>query len=710
MRGLATRSVRPSCLHFTPTSTSTSSAINSIRRTILPPTRKGLTAADAFTILLPSVLTAAFVADITAKKERCQEWDRQIAAVEQEAEQIRQVQLEKWSRIQRRSVARGAAQQRRWLSTAAAVVEMDEDMDPLNLKTEINTADANALANVQPFEGTNEEQKAQARFERLIATRLALQLMAQLRANRTNLYAPKMTVSPSDLGYDMSVDYLMNELEKVVQLITEMKPESIPWGVKLSEEDARRKLELGNRMEELTTKFKEGLVFLPDYIMSFVKLISQYKLGPPLESYVRMMRAFSGWSRNSAMSALVETAIWDGRQPLDSYTLSNVVFRLGSDFDGQRLLHLLSTMTRKDGYPKPIRPWIMTQVDDVRVAVPVSRSAYLISALIRATLCNRQKSFAEAYGAIFLDRHSNEPGAGFHKWRVVVAFLYSYAEWGSWRAGQRWLQTAVTWADDLYESSSWALGRVILRMLDFCVACDRQEEYETIMNAALAAGLTAPGIDVSRPARITPRMGQIRLDWVARTKEARAANKGSRPPAENVAEFKRLLEGRFESEQALRITSPSNSNRHRKSWELKGITADVNDSVIATETSPHSSPYFQATTEDVVEDAIDREEHPTLSTASKPQRPGIDFVTSQNQQFSLDSQSGNKRFFSNMARPRPVTLPKELVQRFADGTHWVPAYNYTIALEKIAELELALKSAGVDVDVDDLIGRWQSDD
>lgn len=602
------------------------------------------------------------------------------------------------------------------MSTAAAAVQLDEDMDPLNLKREINAADGDTLTIISPFKGTEDQQKAQARFERLIATRLALQLMAQIRANRTNLYAPKLSVSPTDLGYDMSLDYLMNELEKIARLISEMKPENIPWGIMLSENDSDRKKELGRRIEQLTAEFREGRSFLPDYIMAFVKLVAEYKLGPPLESYVSMMRAFSMWSRNSAMAALVENAIWDGRQPLDSYTLSNVFFRLGSDFDAQRLIKFLNTISKKSSFPKPTHPWIQTQVDDIRIAVPVSRSAYLLSALIRATLCNKQQSFAEAYGAVFFDRHAAQPHSGVHKWHVVTSFLTSYADWGSWNAGQRWLQTAVIWADDLYEAGSYVLGRVILRMLDFCVACDRQDEYELIMSAAISAGFSVPEITLDRPARFSARMGQIRLDWAARTKDIPRNDKQPTRQKENVAEFRKLLHNRFDTDQIAKSTKafhPSESSFRTGPFQSTSVASESTEAPERLEIGPtkeedvYQSPYFRATVHDALDESLDGEERSMARVAAKTQNSNSDYTASIQQQFLSDSQSRHRRLFSSVARPRTVTLPTELVKQFADGTHWVPAYNYTVALDRIAELEASLNSVGVDVDVEDIIGNWR---
>lgn len=554
MRGLTTRGVRPCLRHYT-----VSSSLPIVRRTILPPTRRSLTAADAFAILLAPVLTAAFVLDVTAKKDRSQEWDRQIAAVEEEAEQLRQRQLEAWSRIQHRSVSRGAWQQRRTMYTAAVQARntlLDEEMDPRDIEKEITQADGATTIDggvdaendtVSP--DTAENARNQARYERLIATRLALQFMVQMRTARTDWRTPGDPVFQASSSYSQSMDYLVSELAKVNYLLQGVKIHTIPFGTNVPLAERSKKAELGQRLADLVDSYKRSVIHLPDFIMSYVQLIAEYKLGPPVISYVDMMRVFSNYTENFAMAAMCETALWEGHQFLNSYHLANMFFRHGSDADSARMYELLSRLQKKDSFPKALVRWEQVSVNDVRITVPGSTNPFLMTNLIRAALCNQQQTFAEAYATLLLERNPVFFD-GRSKWHMVSCFLQSYAAWGSWNTGRRWLQTAVTWAHEYLQFGTDVLGRVILRMLDFCVACDRQEEYEMIVEAAIAASIPPPSIDPSRPHQFSERMGQVRLDWLERTRGLY----GDEPhwkalKLDHIRHFQKLLEKKFDKNQ-----------------------------------------------------------------------------------------------------------------------------------------------------------------
>lgn len=544
MRGLTSRGVRPYVRQA-----SLPSSLPPIRRTILPPTRISLTAADAFAILLPSVLTAAFVFDVTAKKERSQEWDRQIATVEREVEQLRHKQLEAWTRIQHCSVSRGACQQRRMMTTVANTALPDVDMDPLGKEREINAADVDD--NTEPHLDYGSQplahQNAQKRYERLIAIRLALQFMLQLRTARTNLYNHTPDYDSTRATYNQSMDYLVEELEKISRLISKLMIESVPWGTTIPEADQPRKEELNRRLGELIHTYRIGDVHVPDFITSYIQLISEYKLGPSSERYAEMMRVFSDVTHNTPMAVMCENALWECHQPLHSYTIANIIYRHGNDVDAARLQEFLSRMVLIDSFPKSRVRWFTAKVNDVRIAIPSTKNAYLLTALVRTTLMNRQQTIAEAYATAFFRLQAERHIPGEFKWYLIACFLQGYGEWATWAAGKRWLEVAVMWAVDIWQRYEYMLGRVVLRMLDFCVACDCPDEYEMILQAAIASSLPLPTIDTSKALKFSERMSQIRLDWIRRIREVQGdAGIPKRITVDNIRHFQQLLAGKFD--------------------------------------------------------------------------------------------------------------------------------------------------------------------
>ena len=611
-----------------------------------------MTAADAFTILLPSVLTAAFVFDITAKKQRCQEWDRQIAAVEQETEQLRQAQLDAWSRIQHRSVTRGARIQRRYMSTAVAYSQTEhftEELDPMQFESDIDAADKNAEVFTPDHEANEEDRTTQARFERLIATRLALQLMAQLRSSRTTMYTLNRNISSTDKSYSMSVDYLVSELDKIAVNLGSLKIHETPWGTMVPRNDRDRKDELGYRIQELTAKFRNQEVHLPEYITSFIQLVSEYKLGPPVRAYVDMMRAFSEFSENSSMAAMVETALWESHQILGSFAISNIIFRHGTDADASRMKEFLSRISKKDSFPRARHLWSQQQVNDVRITVPASTNTLVVANLARAALCCQQQTIAEAYATVFFSIASDPSKYGLSKWYLVGSFLQSYGDWGSWKIGLQWMHQAVVWLKDIYETTMVdnAVGRVILRMLDFCVACDRVDEYELVMEAALQSSITIPRLDPTKPVRISERMGQVRLDWIARSKQFNGSYVKLETLPANVEEFQNRIGNHFAPSEA--VSSSIKKQKIQSSPAVRPIdnipTASPQPT-IEDKLTTYKSPFLDAQTErDMYNEPLDE-----ISTSSRDPRMVSRAITALTPPFTKDFVGASKRSFSNSAR------------------------------------------------------------
>ncbi|KAK5103656.1 hypothetical protein LTS08_003074 [Lithohypha guttulata] len=406
------------------------------------------------------------------------------------------------------------------MTTVANTALPDVDMDPLGKEREINAADVDD--NTEPHLDYGSQplahQNAQKRYERLIAIRLALQFMLQLRTARTNLY-------------NHTPDY----------------DKSVLWGTTIPEADQPRKEELNRRLGELIHTYRIGDVHVPDFITSYIQLISEYKLGPSSERYAEMMRVFSDVTHNTPMAVMCENALWECHQPLHSYTIANIIYRHGNDVDAARLQEFLSRMVLIDSFPKSRVRWFTANVNDVRIAIPSTKNAYLLTALVRTTLMNRQQTIAEAYATAFFRLQAERHIPGEFKWYLIACFLQGYGEWATWAAGKRWLEVAVMWAVDIWQRYEYMLGRVVLRMLDFCVACDCPDEYEMILQAAIASSLPLPTIDTSKALKFSERMSQIRLDWIRRIREVQGdAGIPKRITVDNIRHFQQLLAGKFD--------------------------------------------------------------------------------------------------------------------------------------------------------------------
>lgn len=574
MRGLTTRNVRPCLQHgrycFT---------FPLVRSATSPPLPRAVTCADAFLFFLPSVLTAALVIDYTGKKRRRAEWDNQIAIAQEEADRLRQRHLEAWSRIQRRSVSNGAWQQRRSLYTATqSTHELDEEtermMDPLGRQTEINAGDQEADSAVEPGVDLSAEDnvKKQERFGRLLATKLALELMLKLRLGRSSRNKAHPTVDPNSLLYHESMDYIVQELDKVVGIMQSLEISKVPWGVQMPDEFHQKQQNMALQVTELCDKYRNVEIHLPDFVMSFVQLVTDFKIGLPNQSYVEIMRVLSFHQVQSTMARHVEDALLDSHQRLDCYTISNILYHHGMIADSLRFSQFLERLTRADQHPRPRAPWYRLHVNDIEICVPKTKDGHIITALIRTALQCRQSTVAEAYALVFLDRDRIEKYSGIHKWFILSNFLQSYGNWMSWESGQRWLRLAVTWLSEFVTSEEHVLGRVVLRMLDFCVACGKHDDYEAIMRAVVAANMLIPELTPGAKVKISARMNAIRRDWVSRLATTDPSQYVRLRPSrdEQTEIFASMLAGRWTSDSQL----PVNKGQQPKTeWMEPGYLA-----------------------------------------------------------------------------------------------------------------------------------------
>lgn len=585
MRGLTTRHVRP-CLHHQRSCFSTPS----VRRTTFPPIQRALTCADAFLFFLPSVLTAALVVDYTGKERRKAEWDRQIAIAQEEAECLKQRQLESWSRLQRRSVSHGAWQQRRSLHTQGArhihlvglereeregTEEMDQVMDPLDKREEMNASDqktevdADKNTEVQLVQTTDEHIQKQERFSRLIATRLALELMLRLRRARSPLYKTKPTVDTTDKTFYQSMDFIVQELEKVLGFIQVLEIQKVPWNVEMPPEYRTKQQEMAYRLLDLSERYRRAEMHLPDFIMSYVQLVTEYKIGPSNWGYVVMMRALAFKQEESRMARHVEDAILDNHELLDKYTISNVLFHHGKSMDSMRFNNFLERLTRSDHHPRPRSPWYRVNINDIDICVPWTKDGHVMTGLIRTALICRQQTVAEAYAKLFVERDMVEKYSGIHKWFVLACFLQTYGNWTSWAAGQKWLRAGLEWLVDLATADDHVAGRVVLRMLDFCVTCGKKEDYEAIMTAVVASHLPLPPVQKDKKLKISQRMGAIRLDWSNRLHALTELDPFAQT-IERLEKFKSMLYGRWHSDVIPGQESPGLDIK----WDGSGVKAE----------------------------------------------------------------------------------------------------------------------------------------
>lgn len=422
-------------------------------------------------------------------------------------------------------------------------------MDPLGRRDEMNATEAEdkSTVNITADQGTGANLTKAERFSRLLATRLALEMMLRLRRGRSTRYQAQPTIDVNNRAFYQSMDYIVQELEKVIEIMRSLEIQNVPWNIKMSDEFCQKQQDMALKMTELTNKYKEMEIHLPDYVMSFVQLVTDFKIGLPNQSYVEMMRVLSFHQAESRLARHVEETLYDSHEYLDSYTISNILYHHGIISDSFRFNQFLERLTRADHHPRPRTPWYRVHVNDIDICIPKTKDGHVITALIRTALQCRQQTVAEAYAMVFIDRDRIEKYSGIHKWFILSNFLQSYGNWMSWESGRKWLQYAVSWLSELAASEEHVLGRVILRMLDFCVACGKHDDYEAIMRAVVAANMLIPALTPDAKVQISARMNAIRRDWAGRIKaiDQEAHSRSDSVSHEQLKIFASLLDGRW---------------------------------------------------------------------------------------------------------------------------------------------------------------------
>jgi len=497
-------------------------------------------------ILLTPVLTAAFIADTTAKKDKSKEWDRQIAAVQQESRDLRERQLAAWGRLQRRSVSNGAWQQRRMYSATAQATKVDDDMeDPID-HTVVDQDPQQDEEPVTPDQGISEDKiQAVQRFDRLIATRMALQLLLQLKSGESTVFTMPIETVPSYFtAKHQSLDYILKELEKVGRMLHKLYRQKLPYGAVHPSDYLERRDVLSNELNELTDRYRKADIHLPEFVMSYINLISKHRMGPPVSNYVDIMVVFQKMGV-MPMAVLAENAVWESQQYLNNKAISAVLFCHGTEMDAYRLKEFLKRIVRADLFPRPEKKWDQMHIDDMRLAVPRTKNPWILTCLIRASLCCQQFSIAEAYAKEFCRRDSVLNYSGQFKCWIVTTFIHTYTRVASWRAGLVWINQAIDWMTDMLEMGENLFGRVILRILEHCVVCGQRDAYSSLLRACIVAELPLPSIDESKPHLISVRMSEIRKDWASQLRPQCRGGVERPLPQDQLLEFQRTLKNIF---------------------------------------------------------------------------------------------------------------------------------------------------------------------
>jgi len=558
MRAIWSQAVRPRVQGNPSTAIESGQGILS-RRTTTVPLRRRLTFSDAFTVLLAPVLATAFVVDSEWKDNQRKEWDKKIAEVQQEIERLHAREVEAWTALQLRSASLGASHQLRHYSSASSALKPAEQIEEAfelptweegeeeGIEQAVVADDAAAPHHALRADGSQWSSGMTAdlhRYERLIAMKLAIELSLHLRTGKSPRFAATQQ-TPLDPGPDALPVDVNGMFEKLKAVSEELNSIRLPRHVvttnpaPLSVEQRSLHLEIST----LADDFHNGHVTVAELVEGFASKLLHSSAAPCTLTYTKLLRVFSQ-AEHENLAYYVIAAMKNGKAPLTSNAVYHILLQLGKSMDLRGFDRFLKDLSRSECHFN-VRPsqWELWQTQGMQLPVPSSLEPRLLQVLVQTALKCDQPHRAEAWASILRDRKFR----GSNKSLLCTSFLHYYASRSDWSKGKPWLDLCIQSAPSFADHGIARLQRVIVRMLDFCVACGKSPEYSMILNAAVSADISIPKPDRLRPQMFAPRIRSILDEWKSLSRQGATLQMSE---LEKACQFQDLLSDLSESPQS----------------------------------------------------------------------------------------------------------------------------------------------------------------
>ncbi|KEF55637.1 uncharacterized protein A1O9_08387, partial [Exophiala aquamarina CBS 119918] len=511
-----------------------------VRKTTTAPIRRRLTFNDAFTLLLTPVLATAFVVDTSWKEKQRKDWDKKLADIQNEIDQLHARELRIRSSLRIHSMSGGLLRQQRHYSASAAPETSWEQLDSEGDEDEIeappwlqendliaefeNTKSSPSSTSDQPPPSdpesarsySDQDMSAAHRYHRLVATMLAIRLITHFHVV-TKGYLKQV---PDDLIEDTRGTAGFPDVKDLPWLV-EMnhKLKSELFSLRRAYPDLNG---LGSQIDQfyhesplhasilsLVNDFRNQKLDRYEFVQGYAKLVLSSKHVPCTQTYVSMLKAL-GRAGHDSLAYYVIAAFNSSKLPLTDEAVSHMLLSFGRARDSTQFDKFLRGVVQSR-FPQHnlVGKWQLYMSKNGAIPVPENLNPFILQALIYMALRTKQTARAEVWCSFLEEMNFASPNASY----LFSSFLHAYALGQHWDAGLLWLRRCVHYATLLASQSIDALSRVIFRMLDLCVACRRLPEYTTILDAAVNAGIPPPAAHRYRPSKFTPRARNILLEW-----------------------------------------------------------------------------------------------------------------------------------------------------------------------------------------------------
>ncbi|KAK5059773.1 hypothetical protein LTR84_009656 [Exophiala bonariae] len=521
-----------------------------VRKTTTAPLKRRLTFNDAFTLLLTPVLATAFVVDTSWKEKQRRDWDKKIAEIQDEIDQFNAREIRILSSLRVQSTSRSLLQQRRHYSVLADPQPWEEQDDgvedegnlgaprwsandtshtvnELSVNEILSTYDQEIRDFIPDFEPddftsssepaksySDQEMSAGHRYQRLIATMLAIRLITHFHISTTARLIPDEEESNLHLGTKQIPDIddipaLVAMNYKLRQELKDLRRASLDLhGLGAQMQRMYRGSLLNMQLVALVQDFKDQKLDPFEFVKGYSTLVLNSDQVPCTETYVKILGAL-GRAGNHSMAYYVNSALKNSLLPLTDSAVGHMLYHYGQSRDTQQGEMFLRRLIQSGSPYNLATKWQLYQTRNGTIPVPENLNPQLLQLLVYMALRGNQPERAESWYS-FLKEINYGGRAMSH---LFSSFLYHYALVQHWEKGLVWLQKGILDAIQIASTSLPGLSKVIFRMLDLCVACRKHAEYATILDAAVRAGIPPPQLHKYRRKRFTPRAQSILLEW-----------------------------------------------------------------------------------------------------------------------------------------------------------------------------------------------------
>ncbi|RMZ80323.1 hypothetical protein DV738_g2767, partial [Chaetothyriales sp. CBS 135597] len=333
------------------------------------------------------------------------------------------------------------------------------------------------------------------RFERLIAYRLALQMLLQLQLGGRPRYRDVHDMRTNRDGFnERKVATIMQRLKQVtaeLDVMRDVPVKRLQWGLD-RDKAPPEVVRLNNQLFHLMDQYKTRGLTVQGLVDRFATIVMESAATPDNRTYTQMIQLFGQVNREDLMY-LVLSALHDSGIVMDIHTVHAVLWSFAATRDVRMFDAFLSDLTHTNA--RVISPWEWRRINGTLVPVPASFSSVTTLRLIAVALSCDQPDRAEAWATLMAE----EKPLSLRRLTMMKNFLRYYTYQQNWGRGKLWIAEIIAFAshwDRLRLSPrlkpEQEIRLAILRSLHLSYTCWKSEVYDSILAAAAKHGIDPP--------------------------------------------------------------------------------------------------------------------------------------------------------------------------------------------------------------------------